>query len=118
MYNPQNAKESAQLPQDAIVEGTISKVQDGKVKDFVLDTSKWTGDVNQPCINVTAEVTNKDKKIEVSQVFTYNDNNGVTEYAPKSNMGKFVKKYGKMPQVGVVVKISTNSDGFGKFKLD
>ena len=56
--------------------------------------------------------------IEIDQVFTYNDNAGITEYSPRSNLGKFKKKYGKLPEPGMQIKVTTNSDGFGNLKLD
>ena len=34
------------------------------------------------------------------------------------NKKKVKAKYGKLPEAGLQVKIVTNSDGFGKVKLD
>ena len=117
-YNPQNAEQKAGLPADRVLDGTILNVTDGVVNDFLANTQKWKGELTQPCINVAVEVTIEDKMFKVDQLFTYEDDNGKTVFAPNSNMGKFSKKYGKLPQAGMNVRIATNNEGFGKIKLD
>ena len=117
-YQPKNAIETAMLPQDTILDGVITQIADGKVKEFVKDTTNWKGDINQPAINITMEVTANDKKVDLDQLFTYTEKDGKTAYTPRSNLGKYKKKYNKLPEPGDKVKISTNSEGFGKIKLD
>lgn len=117
-YNAKTAKESALLPPDTILDGVIIAIKDGKVKDFVTNTEKWQGDVEQTAINIVVEVKNGDESVTIEQVFTYNVRNEVTTFAPSSNMAKYNKKYGKLPEAGDKVKIQTKSDGFGKVKLD
>jgi len=120
-YNPQKSmlgEDKSLLPKDTILEAEIGQINDGTVKDFVKNTDKWQGDIKGPAINVVLEVKNGEEKIEMSQVFTYTEENGTTIYTPKSNLGKYVKKYGGLPVVGQKVKIITNSDGFGKVKLE
>ena len=117
VYNPNNAKETPMLPVDTILDGVIIDIRDGKVKNFVGNLDKWKNP-EQAAIEITTEVKNEDKTIQTRQVFTYVENNGVTEYPPKSNLGKFKEKYKKLPEAGDQVKIITNNDGFGKIKLD
>jgi hypothetical protein len=117
-YNAENAKETPMLPKDSILDGIITEIQDGKVKDFVKNTDKWEGSIEQPCINVVVEVKNENKIICFEHVFTYNEVEGKTEFSPSSNLGKFNKKYNKLPQSGDQIKVTTNGEGFGKIKLD
>ena len=113
-YNPQNATESTQLPQDTILDGVIVNIEDGKVSDFVNNTENWQGNVDGPAINVNIEV----QGTNMNQLFTYRTENGKTTYAPASNLGKYNKKYGKLPEVGDKVKVQTTSEGFGRVKLE
>jgi len=122
-YNPDNAIETkggGTLTPDSILDGIVTNIQDGKVKDFVQNTEKWEGDVNGPAINAVIEVQLPDNKLEnTSQVFTYRrSEEGETAYHSTSNIGKFKKKYGSLPKPGVKVKVITDSNGFGKVKLD
>ncbi len=124
-YNINNAKEiKTDLPKDTVLNGVIIDIKSGAVLDFISDSAKekWQGDVYQPAINCKIEVTiddyNKEKR-HTYEMFTYNeDENGTTCYTTRSNMGKFKKKYGFLPNVGQVVKIITNSDGRGKVMLE
>lgn len=118
VYDAKNAKEKAFLPPDAILDGVIAHIQDGKVEDFVTNTENWTGDIKQPAINIAMEIKSGEETIKIEQIFTYNNNNGATTYSPNSNLGKYKKKYGKLPEPGDQVKIQTTEDGFGKIKLD
>lgn len=58
------------------------------------------------------------EKVNVKQLFTYIEEEGLTKYTKSSNLGKYKLKYGKLPEVGDQVKILTNGDGFGKIKLN
>lgn len=117
MYNAKEGKEQTMLSPDAILDGTIKEIKDGIVKDFVHDTSKWQGSVDQPAINIQVEVNNTNG-LTFEQLFTYNNEGSSTTFAPNSNLGKYKKKYNKLPEVGDNIKVATNSDGFGKIKLD
>lgn len=122
-YNPQNAEPLAvaELQKDSILDGAIIDITDGKIKDFVSEKAQenWKGDTDQTAINTTIEVKAQDgKPAKISQVFTYLEDAGITKYTKGSNMGKFVAKYGQPPKAGMQVKIVTNSDGFGRIKLD
>ena len=117
-YNPKNAKEQPTLPPDTIFTGVIIGIKDGKVKDFVKNIDKWTGDIEQAAINMEIEVLHNDRKYNTEQLFTYNEEDGKTVYSPKSNLGKFKAKYNKLPEVGDQLKLLTNNEGFLKLKLD
>lgn len=118
MYNPQNAKEQPGLPQDTIFEGAVISVTDGKVKNFVKDTTKWRAGEDSPAISVAMEIVHNNKPYKFSQVFSYEEENGQTVYSQRSNLGKFKAKYGSLPQAGTKIKASTNNEGFLRLKLD
>ena len=117
-YNPQNAKEQATMPADTIVEGAITHIQDGIVKDMVSNLKDWKGDTNSPAIEITVEVKYDKKVFNFNQLFPYTDKDGQTIFSGRSNLGKYKKKYDKLPEVGDIVKGISNSDGFLKLKLD
>jgi hypothetical protein len=123
-YNSKNAKEtneSSGLPADSILDGIITSIKDGQVKDFIKNPESWTGDIENPAIDLQIEVTvpGKEEKATMTQLYTYKVGEGnVTEYHVKSNLGKFKLKYTRLPEPGLGVKVTTNSDGFGKVKLD
>jgi hypothetical protein len=113
-YNPQNAKEKEFLPVDSILDAEIVRIQDGVVRNFLQTTTGWKTDLDQPAIEVEMKIG----EVKFSQIFTYSTENGQTTYTKNSNLGKFKKKYGQLPTVGVKVKVQTSADGFGKIKLD
>ena len=114
MYNPTNAKETASLEPDTVMDGEIVDIKDGKVKDFILNVDSWKGNLDQAAIDMDVKCGD----VTFTQLYTYNDKEGVTEYSSVSNMGKYKKKYGKLPEKGDKVKVLTNSDGFGKIKVE
>ena len=119
-YDPDNARErksESNFPKDAILDGVITNINDGKVKDFVQNTEKWK-DKNQPAIEVCVEVMVNNKPKTHKQVFTYDEDDKGMVYGTKSNMGKFKAKYNTLPKVSTKVKIVTNSDGYPSIKLD
>ena len=124
MYEPKEAIEvpdKTQLPKDTILDGVIVDIKDGKVNEFVPQQVEWKGDKASPCINLTIEVQQGEEIkeiVKIEQLFTYKLEDGKTAYTPKSNLGKYKIKYKKLPEAGDQVKIITNSDGFGKVKLD
>jgi hypothetical protein len=117
-YNATNAKEIETLPADEVLQGIITNISDGKVKDFVKNTENWKGDINGPAIEANIEVTYNGNKYDFNQLFTYSEENGKTAFSPLSNLGKYSKKYGKLPEVGDQVKCMTKADGFLKLKLE
>jgi len=121
-YNPENTEPlvTADLPKDSVLEGTIIDVQDGQIKDFVSEKAQesWKGSTDQTAINSTIEISIDGKTSRISQVFTYIDDEGKTKYTKSSNLGRFVLKYGHAPKAGLAVMVITNSDGYGRVKLD
>ena len=108
-----------QLPPDTIQDGLIIQIDDGKVKDFIPESShnSWKGDLEQTAINLMINVK-CDELIELKQMFTYIYEDNKTKFTSKSNLGKFYEKYKELPRVGLKVKIAVNKDGLGKIKLD
>lgn len=117
MYDAKNAKEEPTLPSDEIFTGAIIDIKDGQVKEFVT-SDKWQGDKEGKAIQITIEVMHKEQSHKFEQVFTYTEEEGKTIYRPKSNLGKYKKKYEKLPEVGDQIKCLTNSEGFLKLKLE
>ena len=107
----------AKIPSDTIFEGLIINLIDGQTKDFI-NSDKWKGDPESNAINITIEVNHQGSTYRISQVFPYNDINGTTTYSNQSNLGKYKKKYGKLPETGDKVKLISNKEGFLKLKLD
>ena len=61
-------------------------------------------------------VTVKDNRIiRIEQMFSYiKGENNQTLYIQDSNIGKYVKQYGHLPQVADKVKLISNARGFFK----
>jgi len=118
VYKPKEAKETFALPADKIFDGIIISIRDSTVKELVRELENWKGDPNSPAIELDVEVKHEEKSFSFNQLFTYNDVGGQTQYSPRSNLGKYKNKYGKLPEVGDQVKALTNSEGFLKLKLD
>ena len=123
-YNAKNFIESKGmgLPSDTILDGVIIAIEDKQVKDFVSETAKqgWKGDLESPAINIDVEILVGEPKtsVKIHQMFSYFDKDGKTGYTANSNLGKYVAKYKKMPELGDQVKVITDSSGFGKIKLN
>jgi len=113
-YNTENAKEKEFLPGDSILDGEIVKIKDGFVKDFVLNPANWQSDVENPAIEIDVLVNGQ----KISQIFTYLMEGQTMTYTKNSNLGKFKRKYGELPRVGLKIKIQTSSEGFGRVKLN
>jgi hypothetical protein len=126
VYNAKEAvelKNKTELPVDSILTGVITHIEDGVVKKFISEEAakEWQGDINSPAIQLTIELQIGEEvkqQIHLHQRYTYLLEEGKTLYSPKSNLGKYKKKYGKLPEPGDQVKVITNENGFGKIKLD
>ena len=120
MYDAKNTKEiEGKLKADTIYDGVIFNINDGKVKDFISNPTKWDGDVEQQAINVEVEVPVECDVVRFKQLFTYGieASTGVTLFHKKSNMGKFKAKYGKVPETSKSVKVMADKEGFAKILL-
>jgi hypothetical protein len=119
MYNAKNAKEleGHGLPKDSIIDGVIINIDDGTVKEFVKDTTKWDNPEGK-AINLTIEVKVGESSVKFNELIAYVERDGITSYTKKSKLGKFKGKYNKLPEVGDVVKILTDKEGYGEIKLD
>jgi len=126
-YNAKNAEqtksEGGNLPEDSILTGVITRIDDGIVKDFIPKEhhEKWNN-LDSHAIELNIELhfeENGEKKVEnIKQLFTYIDEDGKTKFTPKSNLGKYFKKYDKLPEPGDQIKIITNESGHGKVKIE
>lgn len=118
-YNPHNSEEQKEsgLKQGQIVEGVIVSIDDGTVKQFIPEGTKWDGDTNQTAINATISYKVNDEIKTFTKLFTYNEEEGKTKYHPKSNLGKFKKTYGMLPVIEQKVNIKGNEEGYGEIVL-
>ena len=126
-YNAKNGEETkamgGNLPKDTILNGVITQIEDSVVRELVSEEhhAKWDN-LDSKAIQLSIEVhfeEGTEKKVEtITQLFTYIDEDGKTKYTPKSNLGKYVKKYDKLPEPGDQVKIVTNENGHGKVKIE
>jgi len=116
-YNPDNAIEKKMLDMGTVTEGFIVAIKDGAVKDFVKPES--LKDFKQPpeatAINVISEGKYDGKNYRCETLFTYESNNDVVTYDPRSNLASFKKIYSALPKVGMKVKHIVNAKGY--FKL-
>lgn len=125
-YNANNAKEVTQqsnLEKNHVYDTVIVNMVDGIVDEFLDEKVKpnWQGDLKGHAINVVYQIPTPDgdkEFAELSQVFTYNvGEDGSTEYSKTSNLAKYKKQYGKLPEVGDKIKVLTNSDGKPKILI-
>ena len=118
MYNPDKSEERSALPEDTIFESVITHIEDGAIKDFVRgDITKWK-EPDSPAINVHIEAAHNGKQYPFSALFPYTNDGDKTVYGERSKLGKFAKKYGSLPKVGLKVKSMTNNDGFLRLKTE
>jgi len=119
MYNAKNAKEleGNGLPKDSILDAIIINIQDGKVKDFVKDTTKWKNPESL-AINVEMEIKIEGGFVKLKEIITYISENNQTAFTKGSKLGKYKAKYNKLPEVGDQLKIITDGEGYGEIKLN
>ena len=118
VYDADKSKEQPSLLADMMVEGAIIEVNDGKVRDFVKNLSKWK-DPDQKAINVVMQVIYNEKSYSFEQVFPYEqDSDGFIVHSERSNFGKFKKKYGSLPKTGLKIKAFTTNEGYLRLKID
>lgn len=115
-YNAQNAREvNTGVDPGMVCNAKIVEIQKGKVIDFIKPTSveNWKGDVQGLAIEVTFETQINKTSYKIKKMFTYSvGSDGVTEYRPRSNLGKYKKRYGKLPELNDTVALMANSEGF------
>lgn len=117
-YNPQKAKEGG-LPADLIIEGEIIDLRDGVVSDFVNEEhlKKWKSP-KQPAIEIDVAAKYNERVVGFRKIFPYTIEGEETVYGRTSDLGKYKKKYEKLPEKGDKIKVMTNTDGFLRLKLD
>jgi hypothetical protein len=116
-YTPNNAKQIEKIPAGEIVNGIIISIADGTPRQFIKNQDKVAEfkNADTPAINCTIEFRYKNAPImRHEQMFTYiNGADGVL-YTDKSNIGKYFKQYGKLPEVSDKVQLISNAHGFFK----
>lgn len=122
MYDATNAvlgEDKPKLPKDSIFDAVITDVKDGKVSDFISPNVAWQGDREGCAIDLTIEVKIPEQdSVVVNNLFTYFVEDGKTVYTPKSNLGKYHEKYGKLPEKGDQIKVYSTDKGYGKVKIE
>ena len=117
MYNPEKGEVKNVLPEDLILDAVVTRIQDGVVKDFVMNLEKWK-DPEQPCIQLSMETQHEGTDFKFEELFTYRNEGDKVVYSRRSKLGKFAEKYSGLPKVGVKVKALTNSEGYLRLKID
>lgn len=118
-YNAQNATEQQTLKGGLASTGIITHIQDGTVGAFITETGKatWKGEMEQPAINVTVETNYRGTTYKFEKLFTYRLTEDKTVYTTNSNLGKYHKRYGKLPETGDQITCVTNSEGFWEISM-
>jgi len=117
-YNPNASIEKQGLGPGVSATGVIVKIDDGKTSDFVKNTENWKGDLNSPAINVHIEIMHNNEKYELQKLFNYKNEGDKTVFSSNSNLGKYKKYYGKLPESGDQCRVLTNSDGFFRLLIE
>ena len=118
MYNPNASEEKQGLGPGISATGVIVKIDDGKTSDFVKNLENWKGDINNPAINVHIEIMHNNEKYDLQKLFNYKDEGIRTVFSSNSNLGKYKRYYGKLPEAGDQVKCLTNKDGFFRLLIE
>ena len=121
MYNAKEYTESKNATPGTVIEGAIINIADGKAKDFLKTEeakSKWKN-LEGNAINLVIEAKNAEgQTFHVERIFGYlNDAAGKLTLKQTSNLGKYKKFYSKLPEVGDMVKLVSNAEGFYKLML-
>lgn len=117
MYNPNNAKLIRKVEAGTINEGIIISIEDGNPREFIKtqDAQAKFKNLDEPAINVIIETKHDDRIFRIEQMFTYiNGADKQILYTEDSNIGKYAKQYGHLPQVSDKVKLIANAKGFFK----
>lgn len=92
-----------------IMKGTILSVEEGVVKDYVADLTKWSNtEPDQKCMNLSIGAENGR---DFTRLFTVNVS-AEGEISPMSNLGKFFTRYGKFPEANMQVSLVVNAKGW------
>lgn len=112
------AKNEGPLGKDELYNGVIIEIQDGTVQDFVAPAAlEKFNNKDSKAINLIVEVMMGDQRKLINQFYTYIDDDGITKYTSNSNLGKYVSKYDKAPEVGDQVKVISDERGYGSVKI-
>lgn len=117
-YDPE--KYSAGLREGIRTTGVIRRVFDGQPKDFLTpeQLKKWHGQDSVPAINVLIDFVFENVAHEYKKIFTYeNGPEGQVIGKPRSAIGRFVKKYGRLPIEKMQVTMITNANGDWNIEL-
>lgn len=119
-FNAKQAIEKESLKAGVMVTGVIVAINDGKVADFISTeaAAKWDNPT-QTAIEVVVECRHNEETYKDARIFPYKTNSdGLTVYTKNSNLGKYGKYYGKLPEVGDQVQMKTNADGYFKVVIE
>ena len=119
MYNAKSSIEIQNVKPGEVTQGIIVHIVDGKVKDFIKNEEiiKKFKNIDSDCINMLIEFNYQGRIFKIEKMFTFMMVNGQTAYSPKSNIGKYKRFYGKLPEAGDVVKLLSDSDGYFRLMM-
>jgi len=114
MYNAKKNEQIEGLKVGISKQSVITQINDGKVKDFLTEEGKgnWKGDLDHTAIEIVIETNYNDETYNTGRIFTYTEKEGVTTFKSNSNLGKYFRTYGKLPEVGDQVQMMTDANGY------
>ena len=119
-FNPKNYEERTAISAGIVSIGVIISVNDGVSGDFLTEEAKksWQGGLDVPAINLLIEIMYNGLSYKINKLLTYRSDNGKTLVAKNSNLGKYLKRYRKLPEVGDQVQCLTSSEGYWRILID
>ena len=99
-------------PPNTRVDGIVIRIEEGTVKQFYSPEALAKYEDRNPeaaAINVVVEHQYNNVPTQRSKTITLPPNN---KAHPKSSMAKWIKQYGKPPEVGQQVKLVANEKGY------
>ena len=120
MYNAKEYVESKNAQPGTTTDGVIISIEDGQAKKFLPPKAqeKWKN-LEGLAIKIVIEAKSSDGvPFRVERLFGYTTTpDGKMVLKQSSNLGKYKKFYNKLPEVGDVVKLAANAEGYYKLML-
>lgn len=112
MYNPKNAEMKKAIKTGTKAKAVIIDIENGTTKDFIANVENWKGDLDAKAINVTVEFKHEEESHTMKKIFNYKEEAEKTVYHETSNLGKYFKTYGKLPEFQDIVEVEIDNNGF------
>lgn len=116
MYEPEQLKEKTMPKAGTQIAATVSKIEEGTLKEFVPEDKLQKFENSSPedrVLRVTAQ-SGEAGEIERNVLIMLPKDN---EVHPKSKMAQWKKKYGDYPKEGQEVYLIADADGYYQFNV-